>query len=52
MDAWLKEISQNNELKDFYKSIDIAILDLTGFVCSELRDTDKIQTLKQFIIHC
>ena len=48
---WLTKVRENDELQYFYQDEDMAVIDLCNFLCIELQDVDRLNTLKQFILH-
>ncbi|XP_038047290.1 uncharacterized protein LOC119721329 [Patiria miniata] len=51
LDTWLLEVKHNEELQMYNRNPDMAILDLYHFLCSELQQEEKLDILKQFILH-
>ena len=48
---WLTKVRENVELQYFYQDEDMAVIDLCNFLCIELQDVDRKNTLKQFSLH-
>ena len=51
IDSWVFEVEKNQELLSYFRNSDIAILTLSTFLCFELQQPQKLEVLKEFILH-